>query len=45
MSIALELPDCADFPFKLGRAFHMDMVGDLGPGAPDFTPSWLRSEK
>lgn len=33
--------DCADFPFKIGRAFHIDMVGDLGPGAPDFTPSWL----
>lgn len=31
--------DCADFPFKVGRAFHTDMVGDLGPGAPDFAPS------
>lgn len=31
--------DCADLPFKIGRAFHTDIVGDLGPGAPDFTPS------
>ena len=34
------LLDCDDFPFKIGRAFHTNMVGDLGPGAPEFfTPS------
>jgi hypothetical protein len=33
------LLNCDDFPFKMGRAFHTDMVGDLGPGAPDFFPS------
>ncbi|UQA56731.1 DUF6968 family protein [Polyangium aurulentum] len=30
------LRDCADFPYKIGRSFGMDRVGDLGPGAPEF---------
>lgn len=34
--------DCADFPYKIGRSYWTDTVGDLGPGAPDFTPSWQR---
>jgi hypothetical protein len=30
------LHDCADLPYKVGRSFGTDMVGDLGPDAPEF---------
>jgi hypothetical protein len=31
-----ELLDCTDLPYKIGRSFFTDLVGELPPGSPDF---------
>lgn len=37
-----DLLDCADFPYKIGRAFFTEPAKQTFPNMPDFSPSWLR---